>query len=475
MRIKSIKKKEERRELSRRSLIGWMTAAGAALSVPLWKVWEIIEGTHGKAWAQDASCIPTNRAVIADFGVGGLAWMTQVFPIYDVGQNGSGNNSYLFMNNRGGPVDGTDNPLWASPAGQLAMEPITNPAKFGPTLMMGGTNQTHTRTSTAGVLTDRGNSVMAAATVLQFSNPQIIPAINVSNYLYGTAPGAATVTSVGNADGMVDLFNSAATRAGGVLSQESNAALFKAHYDALLSLNRAAGLETTERPFGVGKTAGFVVGKNFAELLTPSFADMERYGLTGDTDGGAGLDGRVQEFGKFLITTAKMFKNGLSSITMGNFFNDDPHGAFNQMAASQNRSMAIGRIIGAFLADLNEDDPYCPGTPIYQNTVFAVQGDTTKNPLQSGGWPDGTPNGTNWVWAWLAGHGKTGQFGEILTNGNVTGWNPATGELDGNFNSGMLSTEVAGTLLHAIARGDRRLAEEFGAYGTGIPKQDIDG
>lgn len=475
MRIKSIKKKEERRDLSRRALIGWMTAAGAALSVPLWKVWEIIEGTHGTAWAQDASCIPTNRAVIADFGVGSLSWMTQVFPVYDVGQNGSGNVSYLFMNNRGGPVDGTTNPLWASPAGQLAMAPISNPAKFGPTLMMGGTNQTHTRQSTAGVLTDRGNSVMASATVLQFSNPQIIPAINVSNYLYGSAPGAASVTSVGNADGMVDLFNSAATRAGGVLSEEPNAALFKAHYDALLSLNKVAGLETTERPFGVGKTAGFVVGKNFAELLQPSFDDLTRYGLDGSTDNGAGLDARVQEFGKFMITTAKMFKNGLSSITMGNFFNDDPHGAFNQIQASSDRAMSIGRIIGAFLADLSEDDPYCPGTPIFQNTVLAIQGDTTKNMLNSGGWPDGSVGGSNWTWAWLAGRGKTGQFGEILTNGSSSGWNPDTGELDGNFNSTMLSSHVAGTLLHAIARGDERAVQSFGTYGKGIALANLTG
>lgn len=472
MRIKSIKEKDERRELSRRALIGWMTAAGAALSVPLWKVWEIIEGSHGKAWAQDASCIPTNRASIIDFGVGALSWMTQVFPIYDIGENSNGN-SYLFEGNRGGPV-GTENPLWASPAGQLAMASISNPAVFGPTLMMGGNNRTHTQQSDAGVLTNRGNSVMAAATVLQFSNPQIIPAINVSNYLYGTAPGAASVTSVGNADGMVDLFNSAATRAGGVLSQEPNAALFKAHYDALLSLNRAAGLESTERPFGVGKTAGFVVGKNFAELLSPTFNDLERYGLNGGTDNDAGLDGRVQEFGKFLITTAKMFANGLSSITMGNFFNDDPHGAFNAMAASQNRSMAIGRILGAFFADLQADDPYCPGTPIFQNTVVAIQGDTTKNPLTPGGWPDGTPGGTNWIWAWLAGHGKTGQFGEIRRDGTVQGWNPGTGALDGGMTSAALSPEVAGILLHAIARADTRSATTFGDYTVGgIAKLDV--
>ena len=44
---------------------------------------------------------------------------------------------------------------------------------------------------------------------------------------YGTAPGAPGISTVANADGLVDLFNSASARAMGALSNPQDAGLFE--------------------------------------------------------------------------------------------------------------------------------------------------------------------------------------------------------------------------------------------------------
>ena len=73
------------------------------------------------------------------------------------------------------------------------------------------------------------------------TNPTLVPVIALDNAPFGTAAGAPRVARVGDADSIVSLFNSAASREGGLLAQTTDAELFDSSYKALLSLDAAAG------------------------------------------------------------------------------------------------------------------------------------------------------------------------------------------------------------------------------------------
>lgn len=67
-------KRDEEREVSRRALIKWSLAAGAALGVGRGTIIEILEKTGGKHLAQAAAVSTTKRSVHIRAGTGGLAW-----------------------------------------------------------------------------------------------------------------------------------------------------------------------------------------------------------------------------------------------------------------------------------------------------------------------------------------------------------------------------------------------------------------
>jgi hypothetical protein len=92
------------------------------------------------------------------------------------------------------------------------------------------------------------------------------------------------------------------------------------------------------------------------------------------------------------------------------------------------RARVLGQIFDAFRADAASiPDPSAPGVTLADNLVFTVSGDTPKNPLQRMGWPDGTPQNSNWVYVMGNGYLKTGWFGGVKADGKVAGWDPATG------------------------------------------------
>src|SRR5436190_23080834 len=76
--------REARRELSRRSLIKWTVAGAAALGLPRWKAFEILERSGGSALAAGAACAPTNRSVHIVAGNGGFAWFQLLWPHNDI-------------------------------------------------------------------------------------------------------------------------------------------------------------------------------------------------------------------------------------------------------------------------------------------------------------------------------------------------------------------------------------------------------
>lgn len=452
MRFKTIRQKDKHHELSRRAVLGWMGAAGACLSIPAWKVWEVIEKTHGKAWAQDASCITAKRFLHVDSGVGGQAHWTQLWTSQFMGQQTNGGEAYAWigMADRGEAVQSPNpvaGPVWHTPAGRLAMEPITNKDTYGMSVFVVRGNQTHTQQSTVATTTTRNIGLKAAAGTFGIQNPGLLAGFSISDPFIGTAPGAPQYVTVNNSNGVIDQVNSAATQAGALLSNEANASRWKANYDALMSLNKIAGKETTKNAFGIAKTGAFVIGKNLANLLTPSQDQINRYGYLGQI-------GRVREFGELLAITANLFKNNIASVVNFQGFNNDPHGAFNDVAGLRTESMAYGQALKGFFEDMSAVDEVCSGSKMFENLVMLWTGDTMKNPFAAGGWPDGTPQASQMVYMFGGRDIRPGFYGD-MANGNATGWDVSSGQATG-APTDLAAQHVAGLALHSMTYRDAR-------------------
>lgn len=442
--------RDRQHQLTRRSLIKWSVGVGAFLGLPRWKVFEALETAGGTALAADAACHPTARSVHIIGGVGGFAWFQLLWPHNDVAA--AGNNNFAFhAPGEQTLAQGTDKPLTLGP--EAPWKDVNG--KLQVTALMSGSNETHTQQPTTSSTIDAGTSIFAAAAALQTTNPTLVPVIAIDNVPFGDAPGAPRISRVGAADEIVSLFNSAASREGGILSNTADAELFDAHYKALLSLNAAAGTPSTLRPYATGKTASSLLGTNLASALRPSNDDLARYGING------GSPNKLVELAKSLIITAKAFAMGLTSSVVIPAMRDDPHGAFNDMGNLRSTVQTLGAILDAFRADLMAvDDSSCAGKKLGENTVISIHGDTPKTPLNRNGWPDGTPGNSNWTYVLGAGYLRTGWFGGIDRDGSVRGWDPQTGN-DANVPSGNTARAASAAIAYAIAKGDMRRVQDF--------------
>jgi hypothetical protein len=444
-----IDKKEEKHAIARRDLIKWSVFVGAALGLPRWKVFEVLNTTAGQAVAAEAACAPTNRSLHIIAGTGGFAWFQLLWPHFDIAEAKNPNFAY-HAPGEGGRVQGTDKPLFLGPeAPYKSFLPNRQISAY-----MAGNNQTHTDTP-AQTLAQNVNT-FATCAALQSVNPTLVPVIAISNAPFGTAPGAPRASRVGNADAVVDLFNSVASRAGGALSNDASAVQFEAAYKGFLALHSAAGRPTMVKPFTTGKVAANLLGKNLADQLRPSTADLTRYGVN------AGSETKLLEFAKALITTAKAFKLGLTSSVVTRNFSDDPHGAFNDMNRLRQTVSIIGKTMDAFMADLMAvDDPTCAGAKLGENTVISIHGDTPKDPLTRSGWPDGTPGNSNWIYVLGAGMLRTGWHGGVKRNDTAIGFNPATGADDAGRTATSLLAPASAAIAYAVAKGDMRRVQDF--------------
>jgi len=371
--------KDSKLAVSGRDLIKWTAFAGAALGLPRWKVFEVLEMSGGKALAAEAACASTNRSVHIVNGTGSHAWFQLLWPHHDIAAANLPNSAW-HAPGEGGLATGTDHPLYVGPEA-----PFKNfVGKRQMTAFMAGNNETHTDQPTSSSTVAQNVGLYATCAALQSVNPTLVPVIAIGTAPFGAAPGAPRAARVDNADGIVDLFNSAASRAGGALSNAGDANLYAANYTAFLALHKAAGRPTMTKSFTTGKVAAKLLGQNLADQLRPSDADATRYGLNG------GSDNKIVRMARALIITAKAFKMGLTSSVVIPGFSDDPHGAFNNMAGLRGTARAIGVMLDAFMADLLAvDDPTCAGAKIGDSTVITIGGDTPKDPLDRGGWPDG--------------------------------------------------------------------------------------
>ncbi|MCA9620209.1 MAG: twin-arginine translocation signal domain-containing protein [Myxococcales bacterium] len=446
---------------SRRKFLKFASAAGAALALDRSKVLDVIADSGGDAMADEAACAATNNSISMVAGNGGFAWFQLLWPHVDVAK--AGNNNFAFH----APGQITDAPDTDKPFVNGPETPwVDLDSTKRITAFMAGSNETHTAqpTSAASV----GNSSMLAAVAsMQNALPSLLPVIGVTPFSFGNAPGAPAVTTVGSAEGMVDLFDSSASRA--LLSIEDDAATYEAYYKAFLSLNKAAKRPTWAAQARITKASANFLGKNLASELRPSAADETFYGLDGAPN-------NLRDLGLGVITAVKAFRLGLTNSVILPALRDDPHGAFGNMGDLQNRIGILGRIFDALMEDLAATaSPHCSGKTLADTTIITVHGDTPKTPLNRSGWPDGTPNNSNWLYVMGNGYLKTGWFGGIRANGNTDGFDPATGDTVANQHSNVTTAAAGAAVLFAIAQGDMRRVEDFynGPSIAGIVNQQI--
>src|SRR5262249_10021944 len=147
---------------------------------------------------------------------------------------------------------------------------------------MAGANEAHTNTPTPISRALNSSSPFAVAPAVPSINPTPVPVIPVGNLDYGAAPGAPTPSVVPTAMDIVGLFDSAASR--GLLADRARADVYRAHYVALASLNRASARTTTMQTYATTRTAASFLGTNLAAKLSWSTLEETRdYGVDGTT------------------------------------------------------------------------------------------------------------------------------------------------------------------------------------------------
>lgn len=274
-------------------------------------------------------------------------------------------------------------------------------------------------------------SMMAAATAIQVqSRPTIVPAIVIGPFgrdpentqngvaapIYGDpgtanmAPGAPSAAQVGDANGVVNLFNSNAAKAMGALSAPQNAQLFEAYTKGWIGSSKSAQLPTFSRSYRTAKLASNLVGLNLAEKLLPTVEDRVRYGLASSPNV------ILNDLRDNLIVAAKALKLGLTSTIIIGYGNNDPHNTFSAGGeAGLNAAtvgIAFGNFLNAFMDDLmSVKDPFAPDYLLGDNTVIAFVGDVPRTFISKTAWQD--PPGSNQNRTWVMSNGllRTGFFG----------------------------------------------------------------
>ncbi len=434
---------------ARRNFLRFATTAGAVLALDRAKVLDVISDSAGTAMADESSCSLTNRSVSLVAGDGGFAWFQLLWPHTEIATSKDGGFAFHAQGQQVKAKD-TDKAFYYAP--ESPWQGLDKGKRIS--AYMAGTNQTHTPTPMSAATLGAGQSLLATLASIQRATPSLLPVIAIDPVNFGNAPGAPDIAKVGNANGLVDLFNSAASQA--ILSAPEDAALFEAYYKAFLGLNKAAGRSTWARPLRTGKAASNFLGKNLASQLLPSAQDLADYGING------GTPNKLSEIGRALITTAKAFRLGLTQSVIMPAMRDDPHGAFGNMGTLQSTVGTLGKILDQFLTDLGgHQDPLCTSRSLADNVVMTVHGDTPKDPRNRNGWPDGTPANSNWLYVMGNGYLKTGWHGGVRADGRVDGFDPSTGKDVQGQSSDSTSAAAGAAAAFAVSKGDMKRVRDF--------------
>lgn len=448
---------------SRRRFLKFASAVGAGLALDRSEVLNIINDSAGTAMADEAACASTNRSISLVAGNGGFAWFQLLFPHHEIAK--AGNNGFAYHASPAESPDAgdTDRPFVFSP--HTPWQDLDSSKRI--TAMMAGNNETHTAQPTSAANLGGGTSMLAAIASIQSELPALLPVIGVTPFSFGNAAGAPPVTTVGNPMGMVDLFNSSASRS--ILEVKEDAAQYEAYYKAFLSLNRAASRPTMQGQLRITKASANFLGQNLADLLRPSAADLTRYGLDGAPN-------NIADLGTGMIIAVKAFRLGLTNAVILPALRDDPHGAFNNMGNLMDRVSRLQQSFDALMEDLAASpDPACSNQNLADTTVITIHGDTPKDPRNRNGWPDGTPQGSNWLYVLGAGYLKTGWFGGVRENGNVNGFDPRTGDNVNGQQASVTAPAAGAAALYAVAQGDMERVSRFynGDSITGLVNEQI--
>jgi hypothetical protein len=451
----------------RRDFLRWSATAAACLGVERARFLNVLNDSAGSAAADTAACANTNRSIHLVDGNGGFANHTLTFTPPAVISGTDAQYSHYALG-KGVALQGYDKPYLAGP--DTPWQRATD--KWKMSAFVAGNNETHTA-APASTNSVGANSFLASAAAIQQSNPTLLPVLAVGGIQFGAAPGAPAVAAVGAAANLIDLFNSAASRA--LLQAPENGALAEAYYKAFLGLNAAAGRTTVAKQYGVGKVSMNLLSKNLSLQLTPTAADEALFGLTPTTPGA------VTQMTRAMITTIKAFSLGLTSMLILRGFNNDPHGLF---AGGDAQAMATGAALGKMwngLYDLakSRPDPACSGKTLADSLVATITGDTYKSPFNRDGWGDGTPMGSSIVYVMGGGYTKSGWFGSIDAGNTAQGWDPGTGVTGGAYTGrgAMLGQSAGAAALYAVARGDMRRVRDFynGAAIDGVINASVTG
>jgi hypothetical protein len=443
-------KREEERAVTRRALIKWTVAAGAALGVSRAKVFDILEGTAGREVAEAASDHATARSLHLVAGRGGLAWFSLLWPQVEVAM--AGNNTFAWHKpGMAALMAGTDKPFVRGPD-----TPFANlPAERQMTLFTCGSNEQHVvqPVSTSEL---NGQNIFSIASALQSTTSAVLPLVTITTGqtpLTATgATGGADPARIDSADGIIGLFNSAASRAGGLLAKTTDAAMYRAHYDALIQVNRAANRSTTRTAYTTAQGAAKFLGTNLSAKLAVTPADLTRYGVD------AGTRANVAQIARTFIIAVKAFKMGLTNSIVLPAMNDDPHEAFSSGDVNSIPAR-LKLVFDGLMTDLTTTIDENTMKPLSEDTVLTICGDTTKNPLIRSAWPDSSPQNTNTVYVWSGGHLKTGWFGQVKANGTAEGF-----DANGNaaaYNGANTARFAMASIAYAIAKRDERAIAGF--------------
>jgi hypothetical protein len=440
------------RGAGRRDFLRWSATLAAALGLPRARFLNVLSDTAGVAMADGASCATTARSVHFVAGNGGLSNFTLIFPQVAMASGSASNSNFAFhAPGMSTMATGTDMPLAYAPESPFQ--------KAGPTkqmtMFMAGSNETHTTAPMTAATISSSSGMISAVAAIQAANPTLLPVIGVTPLVYGVAPGSPAIAQVANSAGLVGLFNSQASET--LLKTPQNASLHEAYYKAFLGLNAAAGRATMTAPLATGKVAANLLGRNLALALTPTAQDDANYGIN------SGTASKFVEIAHSLCTAVKAFKLGLTSCVIFPAMLDDPHDMFdNGNALGQMTAQTLGTIITAFMADCAAaPDPSCSSQSLADSIIFTIHGDTTKDPLQRSGWPDGTEGNSNTLYVYGNGFLKTGWYGNISATGAVTGWDPTTGAGVPGQASSMTAAPAGAAVLYAVSKGDSRRVEDF--------------
>jgi hypothetical protein len=166
----------------------------------------------------------------------------------------------------------------------------------------------------------------------------------------------------------------------------------------------------------------------------------------------------MQNLANMLLLTANAMRIGLVSQVIMPAFDDDPHGAFTNLALTTQRTDDLANLLDKFMAELaSAPEPSCvrqgQQITLADNVVLTVSGDTPKNPFMALGWPDGTPGTANWIYVLSNGYMKPGWFGKVLPTGKIN-VDPATGNDNATTLDTIMTDAALAGVLRATARGN---------------------